>query len=59
MGKAFILVTTQHKKAKLFINDIRKLCMINKRKTPPIPREWIYLEVLQTDTGLSSSQSAD
>jgi hypothetical protein len=40
MVKAYVLVVSGRKKLKLFVTDIRKLCILNKRKTPAIPCDW-------------------
>jgi hypothetical protein len=37
MVKAFILAQRNHKKIKIFVKDIHKLCMAAKRKIPAIP----------------------
>jgi hypothetical protein len=38
MVKAFILVLRNQKKTKVFVKDIKELCMTAKRKVPPLPQ---------------------
>lgn len=46
MSKAFIQVMWGHNRIKVFIKDIKKLSLVNKRKTPPIPHTWAEMEVI-------------
>lgn len=40
MVKAFIILDSRQRKFKLYVVDIRRLCVVYKRKTPPIPHGW-------------------
>ncbi len=46
MSKAFIQVIRGHNSIKVFIKDIKKLSLVNKRKTPPIPHTWAQMETI-------------
>lgn len=41
MVKAFILVLRNQKKTKVFVKDIKELCVTAKRKIPTLPK---YIE---------------
>jgi hypothetical protein len=38
MAKAFILVLRNKKKTKVFVKDIKQLCVAPRKKIPPLPQ---------------------